>query len=69
MKTLLKIEWKRSSTKRSEIQRIQERRGFYLFLSSVNYRKIQSIHLKISRFVEDVLFYSKNDVMAFPKLE
>ena len=39
------------------------------FFSSVNYRRIYSIHLKNSCFAEDVLFYLKNEVMAFPKIE
>ena len=42
---------------------------FLLFFSSVNYRRIYSIHLKNSCFVEDVLFYLRNEVMAFPKIE
>ena len=44
-------------------------RKFLLFSPSVNYRRIFSIHLKNSRFVEDVLFYPENGVMAFPKIE
>ena len=32
-------------------------------------RKIYLIHLKQSHFVEEVLFYPKNEVMAFPKIE
>ena len=44
-------------------------RKFLLFFPSVNYRRIFSIHLKNSRFVEDVLFYPENEVMAFPKIE
>ena len=44
-------------------------RKFLLFFSSVNYRRIYSVHLKNSRFAEDVLFYPKNEVMAFPKIE
>ena len=44
-------------------------RKFLLFFPSVNYRRIFSIHLKNSRFVEDVLFYPENGVMAFPKIE
>ena len=43
--------------------------SFYLFLSSVNYRRIYSVHLKKSRFVEEVLFWPKNEVVAFPKLK
>ena len=39
------------------------------FFSSVNYRRIYSIHLKNLRFAEDVLFYPKNEVMAFPKIK
>ena len=39
------------------------------FFSSVNYRKIYSVHLKNLRFAEDVLFYPKNEVMAFPKIK
>ena len=27
------------------------------------------MHLKNSRFAEDVLFHPKNEVMAFPKIE
>ena len=44
-------------------------RKFLLFLFSVNYRRIYSVHLKNSRFAEDVLFYPKNEVMAFPKIK
>ena len=44
-------------------------RKFLLFFSSVNYRKIYYIHLKNLCFAEDVLFYLKNEVMAFPKIE
>ena len=44
-------------------------RNFLLFFSSVNYRRIYTMHLKGSRFVEDVLFYLKNEVAAFPKIE
>ena len=44
-------------------------RKFLLFFPSVNYRRIFSIHLKNSHFVEDVLFYPENGVMAFPKIE
>ena len=42
---------------------------FYLFLSSVNYRRIYCIYFKKSRFVEEVLFYLKNKVVAFRKIE
>ena len=42
---------------------------FLLFFSSVNYRRIYSIHLKNSCFAEDVLFYLRNEVMAFHKIE
>ena len=35
----------------------------------VNYRRISTILLKKSRFVEDVLFHPKKEVMAFPKTE
>ena len=43
---------------------------FFIILSSVNYRKAYVIHLKKkSCFVEDVLFYPKNEVMAFPKIK
>ena len=38
-------------------------------LSSLNYRRVYCIHLTKSRFVEDVLFYPKNEVMASPKIE
>ena len=44
-------------------------RKFLLFFSSVNYRRIYSIHLKNLRFAEDVLFYHKNEVIAFPKIK
>ena len=44
-------------------------RKFYFFFSSVNYRRIYSIHLRNLRFAEDVLFYPKNEVMAFPKIK
>ena len=37
--------------------------------SSVNYRRVYSIHLKKSHFIEDVFFYLKNEVMASPKIE
>ena len=43
--------------------------SFYFFFSSVNYRRIYSVHLKNLRFAEDVLFYPKNEVMAFPKIK
>ena len=43
--------------------------SFYLFLSSVIYRRIYSVHLKKSRFVEELLFQPKNEVVAFPKIE
>ena len=43
--------------------------SFYFFFYSVNYRRIYSIHLKNLRFAEDVLFYPKNEVMAFPKIK
>ena len=42
---------------------------FSFFSYSVNYRRIYTMHLKESRFVEDVLFYLKNEVAAFPKIE
>ena len=42
---------------------------FFIILSSVNYRKAYVIHLKKSCFVEDVLFYPKNEVIAFTKLK
>ena len=42
---------------------------FLSFGSSLNYRSVYFIHLIKSCFVEDVLFYSKNEVMAFPKIE
>ena len=44
-------------------------RKFLLFFSLVNYRRIYSIHLKNLRLAEDVLFYPKNEVMAFPKIK
>ena len=44
-------------------------RKFLLFFSLVNYRRVYSIHLKNSCFAEEVLFYLKNEVMAFPKIE
>ena len=44
-------------------------RKFLLFFSSVNNRSIYSIHLKNLRFAEDVLFYPKKEVMAFPKIK
>ena len=43
--------------------------SFSFFFSSVNYRRIYSIYLKNLRFAEDVLFYPKNEVMAFPKIK
>ena len=42
---------------------------FFFFSYSVNYRRIYTMHLKGWRFVEDVLFYLKNLVAAFPKIE
>ena len=39
------------------------------FFSSVNYRRIYSVHLKNLRFAEDVLFYPKNEVMVFLKIK
>ena len=39
------------------------------FFSSFMYRRIHSFHLKNSCFAEKVLFYLKNEVMAFPKIE
>ena len=33
-----------------------ERKFLYLFLCSVNYHRIYSIHLKKSHFLEEVLF-------------
>ena len=44
-------------------------RKFLLFFSSVSYRRIYSVHLKNFGFAEDVLFYPKNEVMAFPKIK
>ena len=38
-------------------------------LSSVSYRRVYLIYYKKSRFIEDVLFYPNNGVMAFPKVE
>ena len=43
--------------------------SFYIFFSSANYRRIHSIQLKNSCFAEEVLFYLKNEVLAFPKIE
>ena len=40
-----------------------------IILSSVSYRRVYLIYYKKSRFIEDVLFYPKNGVMAFPKVE
>ena len=37
---------------------------FLFFFSSVNYRRIYSIHLKNSRFAKDVLLYLKNEVIS-----
>ena len=37
---------------------------FFFFSYSVNYRRIYTMHLKGSRFVEDVLFYLKNLLAA-----
>ena len=39
------------------------------FQTAINYRRIYSICLKNLRFAEDVLFYPKNEVMAFPKIK
>ena len=38
--------------------------SFYFFFSSVNYRRIYTIHLKNSRFAKDVLLYLKNEVIS-----
>ena len=38
-------------------------------LSSVTKRRVYFIHLKKSRFVDDVLFCPKNEIMAFPNIE
>ena len=46
-----------------------ERKFLPFFFSLVNYRRVYSIHLKNSCFAEEVLFYLKNEVMAFPKIE
>ena len=40
-----------------------------VILSSVNYHMVYTAHFQKSRFVEDLLFYSKNEVIAFPKIE
>ena len=47
----------------------ERRAQVYLFLSSVNYRRVYSTHWKKARFVEEVLFYPKNEVVAFPEIE
>ena len=47
----------------------ERRKHFSIILSSVNYRRVYFIHFKKSRFVEDVLFYPWNEVMAFPKIK
>ena len=47
----------------------ERREQVSIILSSLNYRRVYFSHLTISRFVEDVLFYPKNKVMAFPKIE
>ena len=46
-----------------------ERNSLLFFFSSVNYRRICSIHLENLRFAEDVLFYPKDEIMAFPKIK
>ena len=43
--------------------------SFYLFLSSITCRRTYSVHLKKSRFVDEVMFEPKNEVVAFPKIE
>ena len=45
-----------------------ERKFLPLSLFS-NYRRTYFIHFKKSRFVEVVLFYPKNEVIGFPKIE
>ena len=40
-----------------------------VFFFSVNYCRIYNIHLKNLRFVEDVLFYPRNELIAFPKIQ
>ena len=47
----------------------ERREQVSIALSSVNYRKVYSSHLKKSHFIEDVFFYLKNEVMASPKIE
>ena len=47
----------------------ERREQVSIILSSLNYRSVYFIHLIKSFFVEDVLFYPKNEVMAFPKIE
>ena len=44
-------------------------RKFLIFFSTVNYRRIYFIYLKNLRFAEEVSFYPKNEVMAFPKIK
>ena len=47
----------------------ERREQVSIALSSVNYRKVYSSHLKKSHFIEDVFFYLKNEGMASPKIE
>ena len=42
---------------------------FLPIFSSVNYRRIYSIHKKKSCFVEDLFFHPKKEEMAFLKIE
>ena len=41
----------------------------FIILSSVSYRRFYIIHLKKSSFLKDLLFYPKNEVIAFPIVE
>ena len=47
----------------------ERREQVSIIISSVIHSRVYIIHLKKSRFVEDLSFYPKNEVVAFPKIE
>ena len=47
----------------------ERREQVSIILSPVSYHMVYITHFKKSRFVEDLLFYSKNEVIASPKIE
>ena len=45
------------------------REQVFIILSSVGYRKVYIFHFQKSCFFEGFLFYSKNEVATFSKIE